>query len=145
MAIRQAGDPRRNRMFYAKMNDDDDELPRYEEEDEGLEHPHDGEVIEEGEETIVEIGVGEEEPETPSQAPSRRPAPPARKKAKKAAPKKKKAKPKQSQSEAQGKRRLEPRSARRRARSERSADAHRLADLAILRWEPETPAPVVVF
>jgi cell division septation protein DedD len=86
-------------MFYAKMNDDDDELPRYEEEDEGLEHPHDGDVIEEGEETIVEIGMGEEEPETPSQAPGRKQAPAARKKTKKAAPKKKakakaKAKPK---------------------------------------------------
>lgn len=95
-------------MFYAKMNDDDDELPRYEEEDEGLEHPHDGEVIEEGEETIVEIGVGEEEPETPSQAPSRRPAPPARKKAKKAAPKKKakaKAKAKPKKKAARGKKR----------------------------------------
>lgn len=84
-------------MFYAKMNDDDDELPRYDEEDEGLEQPRDRDVIEEGDETIVEIGVGEEEPERPSEAPARRQAPPARKKAKKAAPKKKvkaKAKPK---------------------------------------------------
>jgi hypothetical protein len=81
-------------MFFAKMNDDDEELPRYEEEDEGLEQPHDGDVIEEGEETIVEIGMGEEEPESPSKAPARKSAP-AKKKAKKAAPKKKaKAKPK---------------------------------------------------
>lgn len=82
-------------MFYAKMNDDDDELPRYEEEDEGLEQPHEGDIIEEAEETIVEIGTGQEEREAPSQPPSRKPSPPARKKAKKAAPKKKaKAKPK---------------------------------------------------
>jgi hypothetical protein len=82
-------------MFYAKMNDDDEELPRYEDEDEGLEHPHDGDVVEEGEETIVEIGMGEEEPEPSSPPPARKPAAPARKKASKAAPKKKaKAKPK---------------------------------------------------
>jgi hypothetical protein len=80
-------------MFFAKMNDDDEELPRYEEEDEGLEQPHDGDVIEEGEETIVEIGMGEEEPESPSKAPDRKSAP-AKKKAKAAPKKKAKAKPK---------------------------------------------------
>jgi ATPase subunit of ABC transporter with duplicated ATPase domains len=86
-------------MFYAKMHDDeDDELPRYEEEEEGLEQPHDGDIIEEVEEIVVEAEPGEDEVETPA-APAPKSAPAAKKKAKKAAPKKKakakaKAKPK---------------------------------------------------
>lgn len=82
-------------MFYAKMNDEDDELPRYEEEEEGLEQPHEGALIEEGEE-VIEVETGDEEPEAPAAAPpARKPARPAAKKAKKPAPKKKaKAKPK---------------------------------------------------
>ena len=81
-------------MFYAKMNDEDDELPRYEEEEEGLEQPHEGELIEEGEE-VIEVETGEEEPEAPrATPPARKPARPAAKKAKKSAPKKAKAKAK---------------------------------------------------
>jgi cell division septation protein DedD len=79
-------------MFYAKMHDDeDDELPRYEEEEEGLEQPHDGDIIEEVEEIVVEAEPGEDEAETPA-APAPKSAPAAKKKAKakaKAKPKKK--------------------------------------------------------
>jgi hypothetical protein len=84
-------------MFYAKMHDDeDDELPRYEEEEEGLERPHEGDIIEEVEEIVVEAEPGEDEAEEPG-APAPKSAPAVKKKAKKAAPKKKakaKAKPK---------------------------------------------------
>src|SRR5208283_1726565 len=59
--------PTEDRMFYAKMHDDeDDELPRYEEEEEGLEQPHDGDIIEEVEEIVVEAEPGEDEAEAPA-------------------------------------------------------------------------------
>ena len=78
-------------MFYAKMHDDnDEELPRFEEEEEGLDQPQEGDVVEEIEGTIVEAEPGEEEVETPAEKPAPpKPTPPAKKKAQKAAPKKK--------------------------------------------------------
>ena len=80
-------------MFYAKMHDDeDDELPRYEEEEEGLEQPHEGEAIEEVEEVIVDAESGEDEAEESAHAPAPRKAAPAKKAQKPTA--KKKAKPK---------------------------------------------------
>jgi len=80
-------------MFRAKMHDeDDDELPRYEEEgEEGLEHPSDGSV-EEVEEIVIEGEPGEDEEETedvPAPAAKKPASAPKAKKSKKAAPKKK--------------------------------------------------------
>ena len=131
-------------MFYAKMNDDDVRIATLREEDEGREQPHDGEVIEEGEETIVE-----KEWARKSRKNRRKTGPQAssagRKKSEKGrAEKKEDQNQGESQSEAQ-KKTARAKKHRRRARDERSADAHRLSDSAILRWEPETPAPVVVF
>lgn len=86
-------------MFYVKMHDEDDnELPRYEEEEEGLEHPHD-EIVGEVEEIILEDEPGEEEDPAPA-APAPRKATPSRKakKAKKPARKRAKAKGKKKKS-----------------------------------------------
>src|ERR1700732_3173583 len=84
------------RMFHGKLHDEeDDELPRYEEEEgeEGAEQPHEGTI--EIEEVVIE-----DDDEVPEAAPTpspRKPAPAAKaKRPKKAAPKKKaKAKSKQ--------------------------------------------------
>jgi hypothetical protein len=92
-------------MFHAKQHDgEDDELPRYEEEEgeEGAELPH-GDVVEEVEEIIIE-----EEPDTevaPAAAPKAKA--PKKKAAKKSAPKKKaaakkKAKPKKKTAKKKG-------------------------------------------
>ena len=65
-AIRHSPTLTEERMFYAKMHDEeDDELPRYEEDDEAQEQP--GDVVEEIEEiTITEVEPEEEEAEAPA-------------------------------------------------------------------------------
>jgi hypothetical protein len=98
-------------MFHGKLHDEeDDELPRYEEEEgeEGAEHPHEGTI--EIEEVVIE-----EDDEVPDAAPTpspRRSAPAAKAKPpKKAAPKKK--------AKAKSKRKSKPKKAAKKKSSKR--------------------------
>jgi hypothetical protein len=98
-------------MFQGKLHDEeDDELPRYEEEEgeEGAEHPHEGTI--EIEEVVIE-----EDDEAPDAAPTpspRKPAPAAKAKTpKKAAPRKK--------AKAKSKRKSKPKKAAKKKSSKR--------------------------